>query len=129
MGEVDQDFEIGLYAHRPVSERIDAIADRAAAWFKLSQKPKDQVSLAMVLSTYPGKDWQMAHAVGLDALASGEAILSDLAGEGYGVDAGGGLDVALADETLTWTLADYRTALAKLPNGLREGLNAAWGAP
>jgi len=129
MGAVDADLELGLYAHRPVPDRIDAIADRAAAWIGLSTKPKDRVSLALVLSTYPGKDWQMAHAVGLDALASGEVMLSDLADAGYMVAQGRALETSLAEDTLTWTLAEYHDALTALPVGLQQDLMAAWGLP
>ncbi len=129
MGAIDPELEIGLYAHRPENARIAAIADRAVAWVALSKTPKDQLSVAFVLSTYPGKDWQMAHAVGLDALASGEAMLSDLSGAGYSVGAGRALDAALSDDTVSWSVDAYRAALAKLPARLRHDLETAWGAP
>ena len=81
-----------------------------------------------MLSTYPGKPWQMAHAVGLDALASAEAILGDLGEAGYAVGPGAALDVALAHEVIAWPVADYAEALAALPEALRRDLAAAWGA-
>ena len=47
---------------------------------RLAERSVAEQRPAVVLSTYPGKDYQMAHAVGRDALASGEAIVEDLAG-------------------------------------------------
>ena len=38
-------------------------------WLRLAETSRDARRLAVVLSTYPGRGWQMAHAVGLDALA------------------------------------------------------------
>jgi cobaltochelatase CobN len=82
----------------------------------------------VILSTYPGRAHQMAHAVGLDALASTDRLLETLAGEGYRITAGAPLTKALTD-TLTWPLAAYRAALATLPDALRQTLTQAWGDP
>jgi cobaltochelatase CobN len=128
-GARDKDLEIALAAHRPEGPRIEAIADRAAAWVALAEKPLADHSLALVLSTYPGKDWQMAHAVGLDALASAEAILSDLSEAGYRVEQGLNLSTALSAETIAWPIASYLQALETLPAQLREDLTASWGTP
>ena len=69
----------------------------------------------------------MAHAVGLDALASTEALLGDLAGAGFGTTAVPDLAGRLAAETLAWTLAEYHSALSRLPKVLQDDLRAAWG--
>ena len=58
---------------------------RAAAWRGLVEKPAGEKRLAVVLSNYPGRPHQIAHAVGLDALASAEAMLSDLRCTGFDV--------------------------------------------
>ena len=79
-GKRDPHLEYSRFAHRAEPERIDAIIDRVTGWLNLNDKPKADQVPALVLSTYPGKDWQMAHAVGLDALASAEAILDGSAG-------------------------------------------------
>ena len=128
-GAMDPDLQIALAAHRPDNARIDAIANRAAAWSALAAKPKSQVTPAFVLSTYPGKDWQMAHAVGLDALASAEAMIADLARAGYDVTPAPPLDVALANSHLSWPLEDYRKALATLPAILQRDIAQVWGDP
>ncbi|MEL7166087.1 MAG: cobaltochelatase subunit CobN [Pseudomonadota bacterium] len=123
----DPDLQFSRYAHAADPGRVDAVADKVAAWHSLATTPPDQRRLAMVLSTYPGKDWNMAHAVGLDPLASGDAILNDLADAGYTTAPGALLAEALTTDTIEWPVAAYRAALAKLPAQLQSDLSAAWG--
>ncbi len=124
----DPQLQFSRHVHTPHPERIDAAADRIAAWARLGALAPAARRVALVLSTYPGRDWNLAHAVGLDAIASAEAILQDLAAEGC--DAVPGLRAAdLAAARLVWPLAAYRAALARLPQPLRDALHAAWGAP
>ncbi|WP_375261651.1 cobaltochelatase subunit CobN, partial [Palleronia sp.] len=128
-GVRDPDLQFARIAHRADDGRIAAIADRVSAWIRLGATPAAKRRPALVLSTYPGRDWNMAHAVGLDAVASAESILSDLAGAGYPITPGDALPGALAARTEAWPLAAYRAALDRLPDPMRADLTAAWGAP
>ncbi|WP_170449377.1 cobaltochelatase subunit CobN [Ruegeria arenilitoris] len=128
-GRRDPHLEYSRFAHRPEPNRITAIVDRAMAWVDLAEKPKAQQVPALVLSTYPGKDWQMAHAVGLDALASAQAILSDLQGAGYDTAPAEPISDTLLDAQISWPVSAYRAALAQLPEALRADLETVWGAP
>ena len=128
-GQRDPDLQFAQAGHRAAPERIAAIADRIAGWVRLGTTPPEARRIALILSTYPGKAHLMAHAVGLDALASAEAILADLGQAGHAVAAHGDLADALRRETIRWPLADYRAALAALPANLRAQLDAAWGPP
>jgi cobaltochelatase CobN len=126
----DPDLEYSRFVHRPVPDRIAAVADRVDGWLALQRAQAADRRVALVLSTYPGKDWNMGHAVGLDAHASVRAILSDLKGAGYAVDeAGEELAQALLARSFAWPLDDYRAALAQLPAALRDDLTEVWGAP
>lgn len=128
----DTDLEFERHAHRSRADRIEAICNRVAAWTGLGRKDNAQKRVALLLSTYPGKAWQMAHAVGLDALASAETMLGDLARAGYDAghgDVDGRLGEALASAAIAWPLAEYHAALAALPETLRADLAATWGAP
>jgi cobaltochelatase CobN len=133
-GERDPRLQFSQLAHRPDDERVDAVARRVAAWRSLADKPAGEKKLAIVLSSYPGRPHQIAHAVGLDALASVETLLSDLDAAGFEVEATGRFsdgelgDVLLRQE-LAWDIAGYRAALARLPRRLRDDLAAAWGPP
>ncbi|KGJ16953.1 cobaltochelatase subunit CobN [Paracoccus sanguinis] len=127
-GRRDPALQFARFAHRAEPERVAAAVARIAGWLRLAAAAPADRRLAVVLSTYPGRAHQMAHAVGLDALASTEALLADLAAEGYAV-APRPLAPALRTETLAWPLADYRAALDALPAALRADLDAAWGDP
>lgn len=128
-GERDPALEFARNVHRADPQRVEAIVERVAGWIALARKPAGERRVALVLSTYPGKAHQMAHAVGLDALASAESILTDLAEAGYTTGRPADLAAALQREELHWPLADYRKALAALPGALRDDLAAAWGEP
>jgi cobaltochelatase CobN len=128
-GARDPALHFAPRAHQPEPERIAAIADRVAGWHRLAATPAAERRVAIVLSTYPGKSWQMAHAVGLDAIASAEAMLADWRDAGYATGPGAPLDRALSDEVIAWPLADYHAALATLPQSLRNDLAQRWGAP
>ena len=127
-GKRDPELQFSRFAHRADLARVAAVVARVKGWLRLAETPRDERKLAVILSTYPGRDWQMAHAVGLDALASTEALLTDLADEGYTVS-GKQLAPALSHEKIGWSLADYRKALSCLPEALRQDLYAAWGDP
>ncbi|MHA6346240.1 cobaltochelatase subunit CobN [Roseivivax sp. CAU 1761] len=125
----DPDLQFARTVHRAAPDRVAAIADRVAGWHRLAALPPAARRVALVLSTYPGRDWNAAHAVGMDAPASAEAVLADLAEAGYDAVPGRGLAAALAVDRLHWPMAEYRAALARLPERLWADLEAAWGAP
>ena len=128
-GRRDPDLQFSRFAHRTDPERIAAVVARLSAWHRLATTPAKDRHLAIVLSTYPGRAHQMAHAVGLDAIASTQALLADLCAAGYDLTLEADLAAALQRETLHWPLTKYRAALARLPATLQAELAAAWGAP
>jgi cobaltochelatase CobN len=128
-GTRDPALQFARTIHRADPDRIAAIVARIVGWIALSHAPADERRVALVLSTYPGKAHQMAHAVGLDALASAEAILSDLREAGYATQAEIDLATQLQVHSVQWPLAEYREALSALPEILRADLSAAWGEP
>src|SRR6185312_7710663 len=128
-GERDPDLQFAHLAHRADDERVSAVVARVAAWYRLAIKSAGEKRLAIVLSNYPGRPHQIAHAVGLDALASVEALLSDLGEAGFDVEATDVLGDILLRAELTWSVAEYRAALSGLPRQLQDDLARAWGAP
>jgi cobaltochelatase CobN len=128
-GERDFDLQCAHWSHRADEERVNAAVARIARWHALATRPAADKRLAIVLSSYPGRPHQIAHAVGLDALASVEALLPELGAAGFDVDATDTLGRALQREVLTWSVVDYRAALATLPSQLQDDLANAWGVP
>lgn len=128
-GLPDPHLQFARQAHAPVPDRINAIADRVAAWHRLAATPVEKRRVTLVLSTYPGKDWNIAHAVGLDALTSAQAMLEDMAGAGYRVQEGPPLQSALPLHKVLWPMGEYRKALSGLRVTLQQDLQSAWGEP
>ena len=128
-GARDPDLQFAHLAHQPDDARVGAAVERVSSWYRLAMTPAQDKRIAIVLSSYPGRPHQIAHAVGLDALASVESLLSDLSSAGFDLEAGDALAQALRERALTWSVADYRTALATLAPDLQKGLTDAWGAP
>ena len=103
-------LEFSANLHKPAPDLIAHAADLAAGWARLAVTSRAQRKLALVLSTYPGRPDQIAHAVGLDGPASAAGILRRLADEGYGVAplpsplwggvGGGGQSAERAEESL-----------------------------
>ncbi len=125
----DPALQFARHAHAPEPARIRAAVARLRGWHALAHTSPDARRLAFVLSTYPGRPWNMAHAVGLDPLASVQAMLADLRALGHDAPPLPPLAEALGTARLTWSLDAYKAALATLAPGLREALSATWGTP
>ena len=123
----DPALQFALTRHLADAERIAAATARVAAWHRLATTEAAARRIALVLSTYPGRPDQMAHAVGLDTFASVAAVLDDLKAAGHAVEAAGELARDLGTARVHWPLADYHTALAELPASLVATLEATWG--
>jgi cobaltochelatase CobN len=125
----DPDLQYSRFSHRANAPRIKAVVERIAGWHRLASTPTADKKLALVLSTYPGRDDQIAHAVGLDALASTEDMLMTLAGAGYTIQPQIGFGKSLPNTTIEWPISAYEEALHHLPSQLREDLKTAWPDP
>ena len=128
-GKRDPDLQYSRFAHRADDALVSATVDRVEGWLRLARTPAAEKRLAIVLSTYPGRDHQLAHAVGLDALASVEEMLGALDQSGHDAVPGHGLGATLMQDALNWPVEDYIQALETLPETLRADLLAAWGQP
>ncbi|WP_375230689.1 cobaltochelatase subunit CobN [Roseobacter sp. S98] len=122
----DPHLEFSRFVHKAHKERLRAIARRVKGWTSLAAKAPRDRRVGILLSTYPGRDWNLAHAVGLDAIASADAVLEDLRASGYSAE---GRVSAEDFETSTeiWDTASYKDALGRLPAGPRADLEEAWG--
>lgn len=132
------ELEFSRRAHAPYLPGIAAAARSAAGWARLGRTPRFERRLALVLSDYPGagssrESGEIAHAVGLDALASTAEILKLLGQEGYDTGAAaptaGDLTQALChgEAKPFLALAEYRRLFAALPEPARKKILAAWG--
>lgn len=129
----DPDLGYGRTLHAGDDNRIEAIVARAEALIALRRTAAADKRLAIVLSAYPGRDDQMAHAVGLDAPESTVETLKTLRAQGYAIGDVPADGSALIDRLKTWTirwpLERYRAALAQLAPALVADLCSQWGEP
>ncbi|MGO9173260.1 MAG: cobaltochelatase subunit CobN [Rhodomicrobium sp.] len=75
----------GTVFHKPHEGGTEHVAGLASAWVRLRRKPRADRKLALVLSTYPGRPDQIAHAVGLDGPASALKLAQHLQRAGYDI--------------------------------------------
>jgi cobaltochelatase CobN len=122
------------YLHQPEADGISHAASLAANWAQLhTSQPADR-TIALVLSTYPGRADQIAHAVGLDGPQSAATLIGALGDAGYDV---AGVPTTSRDLLAALTsgkhqpflLTDYAAAFDRLPAAFRADVIAAWGEP
>ncbi|MGQ0456702.1 MAG: cobaltochelatase subunit CobN [Hyphomicrobium sp.] len=123
-----------LVSHASHATAIAHAADLAASWARLRTTPRAKRKVALVLSTYPGRPDQIAHAVGLDAPESAVCIIDRLSLDGYALanapPSGRDLIARLSREHADfWPLSEYRAAFATLPAAFRQSVLDAWGEP
>lgn len=123
----DPDLQFSRFAHRANPILTARAVDKVIAHMGLADKSLATRKFALVLSNYPGREYQMAHAVGLDALASGEAVLERLAAEG--MDLSTTKFAALETGTFRWPMNAYKAAFARLPERLQTAAYDTWGDP
>lgn len=128
----DPHLQFSRFFHSPESERINRIVDRVGARLELNRTSPENRKLAIILSTYPGKSHHMAHAIGLDTIASVEHLLSELKSRGYttanSTHPDQKLEESLQATTISWPVKAYEDALERLPAELREQLFEAHGS-
>jgi cobaltochelatase CobN len=121
--------------NRPEPDRIEIVADRAAALVRLQATPRGERRLAVLMPDYPGAPGRTGYAVGLDVPASVNALLADLLEAGYSVrdippSSNALLEaVAVSDDEASLPVAAYREMLSRLPAAVGAQIEAAWGPP
>ncbi len=142
----DQMTQCPIVVHEAVQDRIDFVADQALAWVRLRETKPAERRLAIVLANYPNKDGRLGNGVGLDTPASALTILRHLKSAGYQIESMpadtqelmriliSGPTNALTDRGarkggFRYTLQDYSTFFAGLPQGLQDAVTAQWGTP
>ncbi len=129
------ELEFTVTRHSPYAPGVAAVADKAAAWARLARTAPEERYLGLVLSDYPGGGGQIAHAVGLDALASTTAICSLLREAGYDLPERAPDSASLASALEEWgskpllSLEKYEPHWRQLPTAFRDDVLAAWGDP
>ena len=142
----DAATETSVVAYDCVSDRIDFVADLAAAWSRLRRASPADRRLALILANYPNRDGRIGNGVGLDTPAGAANVLRELAATGYAIEDlptdGNALIARLLagptndrrqsagrDGGETLSLADYELFFAGLPAAVRDRVRDRWGPP
>ncbi len=125
----DKSLQYSKFVHKTSSRELDGVISKISSWQRLNRKSVSDKTLFLVLSTYPGKDYQMGHAVGLDTIASTQKILSHLKSNGYTIPEVEDLKLTdlIQGSIIKWSMKEYAKALQKLPKTLREQIYSTWG--
>lgn len=135
-----------IAAPAPVPDRVDFVADLAAAWARLRRTPPADRRIALILANYPNRDGRLGNGVGLDTPAGAALVLRALEAAGYRIGDvptdGAGLIAALqagvtnavteiAQRTVFAALpvAAYRRWFDRLPEPVRSAVTDRWGDP
>lgn len=123
----DPDLQYSRFRHRSDPVLVDQAVERVVRHARLATRPNAEKRLAVVLSSYPGRPHQLAHAVGLDTFASTASLAVDLAAAGYDIPALSALPERLQRAGASWSLEDYRRAFERLPAELRTAALDRYG--
>ncbi|BFG76682.1 cobaltochelatase subunit CobN [Paraburkholderia terrae] len=138
--------EVDVVRYQPDHERVAFVAELSERWCRLRIKENADKKLALILANYPMSEGRIGNGVGLDTPASVVNMLTMLRGEGYRIDDVPSNGDALMDALTqgvtndpvvrdlrpalqSLALSDYMTHFARLPQSLRDALNAKWGTP
>jgi cobaltochelatase CobN len=132
--DLGRDIGLSLVRHVSYEQGVAHVADLAAAWVHLRTVLRTERRVGLLLSTYPGRPDQIAHAVGLDGLESALAIARRLAAEGYDTsglasDVRGLVSSLTGTSDIRWPVEDYRQAFAQLSPAFQAIVIGAWGEP
>lgn len=130
----------------PEPDRMRFVADLAANWARLGQKPASDRKVALILANYPNKDGRLANGVGLDTPASCVAVLNALAANDYDTGSAPTTSAGLMAQLTSGVtnalegrnsrngferlpVEVYRAAFSQLPKAVRAAVLERWGQP
>ncbi len=142
----DDSTERSIVVHQPVADRIDFVADLAAAWCRLAMTPKHDRRVAVVMANYPNRDGRLGNGVGLDTPASVMMLFQALKHDGYALEnIPADTDALMARLTagptnarkkidglnsgVLFALDDYKRYFNSLPATVQDAINEQWGDP
>ncbi|BAZ15848.1 cobaltochelatase [Calothrix sp. NIES-4071] len=138
------ELETNVVGYEPIASRIDFVAELAANWVRLRNKPSSQRRLAFILANYPTRDGRLANGVGLDTPASCVEILKGLQNSGYELEK----IPQNGDELIQWLTSsvtndpegrelrsiyqslsqeEYQAYFTSLPETVQQAISQRWG--
>ncbi len=140
----DDATQTSVVKHLPSSDRVDFVADLAAAWARLARTPAAERRIALVLANYPNRDGRIGNGVGLDTPAGTITLLHAMEAAGYAIGhlpedgnalverlldgpTNAGVSARRIEETIS--VADYQIFFSGLSQTVRDAVTECWGSP
>ena len=140
----DAAVEANIVSSEPDAGRMAYVADLAANWARLRQRPVAERRVALVMANYPNRDGRLGNGVGLDTPAGTIEVMRAMEAAGYPVadipadgDAlmrhlmagptNSGFDGKVVREALS--LSRYKSFFSSLPVQIQDEVTARWGDP
>lgn len=131
LAEPDASLGVRLQVNAAEPDRVQAVAERIAAWLRLQAAPRADRRIAIIVPDYPAATGRAGYAVGLDVPQSVIEMLRDLKSAGYTVEAipetARDLMRLLGKPRPAMPLASYRRLHAGLPGEAMRVVEDAWG--
>ncbi len=134
-----------LVAPVAIADRVDFVADLAAAWARLRATRPGERRVGIILANYPNRDGRIGNGVGLDTPAGTIEVLKALKSAGYAIgeaprDGAALLEMLLSGPTNApdrigpargeaLSLGDYEEFLATLAPAVLDRMVERWGGP
>lgn len=130
LGEPNASLGVRLQVNNAEADRVEAVAERVAAWLELQAVARTNRRIAIIVPDYPAATGRAGYAVGLDVPQSVIEMLRDLKEEGYTVDSipdtARDLMRLLGKPRPAMPLSSYLRLKEKLPAEAVGAVESAW---
>jgi len=125
---IDKDLQFSITRHKAEKPLIKKTIKKVVNWSNLSTKLNSEKTVAIILSSYPGREYQLAHAIGLDTIKSTENVIDFLSKEGFKCGSRETLLPKLKKAEIKLPIKVYETMLETLPKCQRNKIFNKWGS-
>jgi len=125
---IDQELQFPISKHKVEKTLAIKVVNKVQKWCALKSKKNEEKKIAIVLSSYPGRDFQLAHALGLDTIKSTTHILHFLREHGFRFSQPDLFFEKLKKSKIEIPTILYERLLNNVPLKLRAELFKTWGS-
>ena len=126
--KIDKDLQFSITSHKTEKHLVKKTIKKVINWSNLSMNSNSEKTVAIILSSYPGREYQLAHAIGLDTVKSTEKLINFLCKEGFKEDLKGDLLPKLKKAEIKIPIEVYESMLATLPKSHQNKIFNKWGS-
>ena len=124
---IDPALQFPISKHKVEKTFSKKIINKVEKWHALRSKKNEEKRIAIVLSSYPGRDFQLAHALGLDTIKSTKHILGFLGDNGFKFSDPDKFFEKLKSSRIEIPIKLYERLLNLIPLKPRTKLFKTWG--